>query len=118
MKLAAPLLKRHLPSHRSNIIVSLEAFKQLVAEQSRCSITYEGWPPPSRIIVGNGSFAPFGRNIFVMRRALKDGMRTEPTLVLCCGTRPTLMFRRSEFEALVKHLPWIKNQLREFYKLI
>ncbi|GFE53301.1 hypothetical protein BaOVIS_007050 [Babesia ovis] len=109
------LLRRY--THRKTA-ACLDDFKRLVSEQSHCKPTYEGWPPPSRIPVAGGTFGPLGRNIFVMRRALKDGLRTEPTLVLCCSTKPMLMLCRTEFEALVKRLPWIKDQLKEFYKLI
>lgn len=61
---------------------------------------------------------PLERGIFVMNRTLKDGLRTEPTLVLTCGTKPMLMLNSTEFEAFVERLPWIKEQMNEFYKLI
>ncbi|KAG6440012.1 hypothetical protein BBOV_III006825 [Babesia bovis T2Bo] len=109
---------RSFTAARNDNAAAIEAFRTLVSEQSSCRPVYRGWPPPDRIPVGNGTLEPLGRSIFIMRRDLKDGLRSEPTLVLCCGTKPMLMLRRSEFEALVQRLPWIKDQLREFYKLI
>ncbi|KAK1444534.1 hypothetical protein BgAZ_104400 [Babesia gibsoni] len=96
----------------------LEEFKQLVSEQSKCRRTFEGWPPASRIPIANEKLLPLQRGLFVMKRSLKDGLRTEPTLVFTCGTKPMLMLNKVEFEALVERLPWIKDQMKEFYKLI
>lgn len=96
----------------------LKEFKQLVSEQCRCQKTYHGWPPEDRIPIARGTIPPLERGIFVMNRTLKDGLRTEPTLVLTCGTKPMLMLNSTEFEAFVERLPWIKEQMNEFYKLI
>ncbi|CDR96827.1 hypothetical protein BBBOND_0307310 [Babesia bigemina] len=118
MKFSSATLQRRVLSAGRSAADCLEEFRRLAAEQSRCRLTFEGWPPPSRLQIGDGTLAPLGRDIFVFRRALKDGLRSEPTLVLCCAGRPMLMLRRSEFEALVQRLQWIKDQMKEFYKLI
>ncbi|GIX61001.1 exoribonuclease, putative [Babesia caballi] len=96
MKITRLLLQKPPAAGHKSIHECLDDFKRLASEQSHCRPTFEGWPPPSRVLVGNGTFGPMGRGIFVMQRSLKDGLRTEPTLVLCCGTKPMLMLRRSD----------------------
>ncbi|AFZ81324.1 hypothetical protein BEWA_007330 [Theileria equi strain WA] len=95
----------------------LAKFRALVKKQSQCTRVYQGWPPATRIDVQN-ELKPLGRRLFVMNRLLEDGKTLEPTLVFCCGIKPMLMLSKQEFEALIKHLPWIKMQFKEFYKLL
>ncbi|EAN31931.1 hypothetical protein TpMuguga_04g00579 [Theileria parva strain Muguga] len=96
---------------------SLLKFNQLVKEQSKSKLIYEGWPPTSHIPISN-NFGPLGRSVFVMNRRLETGKDFEPTLVFCCGLKPMLMMNKTEFSNLISHLPTIKLNLASFLKLL
>ncbi|PHJ24347.1 hypothetical protein CSUI_001800 [Cystoisospora suis] len=104
---------------------ALSKFKSIVKEQTERRggkgwHVYEGWPPRSRIPLGNeqSKFGPLNRRVFVFNRRSGCGRRRIPTLVICCASKPVLMLDEPEFEALVQKLPWIKHEMTEFKKLL
>ncbi|EPT26647.1 hypothetical protein TGPRC2_236820 [Toxoplasma gondii TgCatPRC2] len=103
---------------------ALESFKvaskNATKTRGRAWSVYEGWPPRSRVRVGDeySKVGPLQRRAFVFNRVDGTGRRREPTLAFCCGNKPVLLLSEAEFEALVKKLPWIKHEMAEFKKLL
>ncbi|KEP63931.1 UNVERIFIED_CONTAM: hypothetical protein HHA_236820 [Hammondia hammondi] len=103
---------------------ALESFKvaskNATKARGRAWSVYEGWPPRSRVPVGDeySKVGPLQRRAFVFNRVDGTGRRREPTLAFCCGNKPVLLLSEVEFEALVEKLPWIKHEMAEFKKLL
>ncbi|SJK86520.1 conserved Plasmodium protein, unknown function [Babesia microti strain RI] len=102
------------------LVESLAKFRECVSKLrvGRAKQRYAGWPPKDAIYIAKNNFGPLDRTMFVINRILPTGVTREPTLVICCGNTPVLMFNRHQFESFLSHLPWIKTQLSNQYKLI
>ncbi|OEH75613.1 uncharacterized protein LOC34618993 [Cyclospora cayetanensis] len=103
---------------------ALGRFVEAAREQSRRTgalawSTFQGWPPRSRIRVGDehSKFGPLGREVFLFNRQLAGGV-LEPCLAISCDKRCVLLLNEAEFKALVSLLPWIKQELAETKKLL
>ncbi|PFH37196.1 hypothetical protein BESB_036540 [Besnoitia besnoiti] len=111
-------------THEARLKDALERFKAVskkeTASRGRAWRVYEGWPPRSRVPVGDehSKFGPLQRHAFVFNRLKGTGRKREPTLAICCGNKPVLLLSEPEFEALVEKLPWIKHEMAEFKKLL
>ncbi|CBZ54646.1 conserved hypothetical protein [Neospora caninum Liverpool] len=111
---------REPPSLRNALENFKVASKEATRARGRAWSVYEGWPPRSRIPVGDehSKFGPLKRRAFVFNRVNGTGRRREATLAICCGNKPVLLLSEVEFEALVEKLPWIKHEMSEFKKLL
>lgn len=109
----------------ASLVDALGRFKEAVKAANIASgclawSSYEGWPPRSRIILGDqySKFGPLGRELFLFNRREETGRRRVPSLAFCCSKRCVLLLDEEEFEALMNQINWIKHQLAETKKLL
>ncbi|KAK2196551.1 hypothetical protein BdWA1_001798 [Babesia duncani] len=100
----------------TSVVQCLEQFRVLVKLQSNCKSIHEPWPPKHNRTIKFKS--PFSRSILVFNRRLLNGT-FEPTLAFTGkANEPRLMLNEAEFQSLIKHLDWIKQQLESYFKLL